>query len=313
MSDPRCSNRPTSIYVCCDPLTHEVRYVGKTVRKVEHRIHKHVTNSSNHHASKWFNKIGAPYYFVVEVVPAGEDWIEAEQFWIAYLKSLGARLTNSTIGGEGQCGWSMPKSTRDKIGDAHRGKVRGPLPAETCLNMSIAQTGLKRPPRRPETLILMREVQLGKKRPRTAEHQAKLTALQTGRKKGPNSKEHNEKISKGNKGQTRNEESRAKMKTAQSQPELVEKKRIARIKSNKERVWTDEMREKNRQASSNPSDEVRENMSKGQQARFEREKGPKLKYEIFKLSPEEFARISSENKNIQFDCDYEYDECEGAV
>jgi len=287
MSDQRCLTKPTSIYICCDPVTHEPRYVGKTVRKVEHRIRNHVSRSFNTHASRWFNKVKNPYYFVVEIVPPGGDWIEAEQFWIAYMKSLGARLTNMTVGGEGLTGRDMPEEVREKIGAANRGQKRGPLSPETCAKMSESRRGKKRPPRSPETIEKMRLAQLGKKRPRTAEHQAKLTALQTGRKKGPNSKEHNEKISKANKGQVRTEEARLNMSIGQSLSYKLNPSRSELvIERNKSRVWDEEAREKNRQASLNRTDEARENMSKGQKARFAREKAEKEQLFLGQFSEE---------------------------
>lgn len=50
----------------------------------------------------------APEIIVIEEVPPGGDWVEAEQFWIGYFRMIGADLCNHTIGGEGQTGYKQP-------------------------------------------------------------------------------------------------------------------------------------------------------------------------------------------------------------
>jgi hypothetical protein len=53
----------------------------------------------------WFRSLQAkglkPEIFEIEAVPEGESWQEAERFWIAYFRSLGANLVNETPGGDG--------------------------------------------------------------------------------------------------------------------------------------------------------------------------------------------------------------------
>lgn len=89
--------------------------LGKTCDKPHRRlaIHKKSAlhpNAAGHkvYSAKWLRTVYAaglkPEMEILEVVPPGGDWIEAEQFWIAYWKSLGCRLTNLSIGGEGQEG-----------------------------------------------------------------------------------------------------------------------------------------------------------------------------------------------------------------
>lgn len=105
-------SKPTTIYAILDPRNNEVRYVGKSAwfahRKSNHlREAKKGTNTT--HVYRW---IGAllkqdlkPEFIELETVPIGEDWVEAEKFWISYLKSLGASLCNHSSGGDGICGY----------------------------------------------------------------------------------------------------------------------------------------------------------------------------------------------------------------
>lgn len=95
----------TNIYAVCHPITHELRYVGKTFDTVKGRLSAHINSKGNSHRENWFKSLRKdkliPVAHLIEVVPKGEDWGAAEIFWIAYYKSLGARLVNSTEGGEG--------------------------------------------------------------------------------------------------------------------------------------------------------------------------------------------------------------------
>lgn len=116
--------KTTYIYALIDPHTAQCRYVGKTV-DLKNRFLVHCKASSKTYTANWVKSIlpSVPIMTVLEEVVG--DWVEAEQWWIAYFKFLGARLTNSTRGGEGNLGWSPSKETREKIGAAHRGRVWG--------------------------------------------------------------------------------------------------------------------------------------------------------------------------------------------
>lgn len=65
----------------------------------------------------------APEVETLEVIAAGDDWVAAEQFWIAYFRGLGARLCNHTIGGEGQTGYRQSAELVEK----RISKIRGHL------------------------------------------------------------------------------------------------------------------------------------------------------------------------------------------
>ena len=140
----------TTIYGLIDPTTQELRYIGKTTLPLRIRYNRHISdaNKVKRYSSQWvrsvLNKGYKPDVFVLEEVEG--DWVEAEQFWISYWKALGARLTNHTIGGEGQSGAKMPVRTqehRDKIAAALRGKKASP---EVRQKLSAMRTGKKRKP-----------------------------------------------------------------------------------------------------------------------------------------------------------------------
>lgn len=72
----------------------------------------------------------------------GGDWEEAERFWIAYWKFLGASLTNLTEGGEcgGSKGRVVSEETRRRISLSQIGiaKPHGPIPPLQREKMRIA-------------------------------------------------------------------------------------------------------------------------------------------------------------------------------
>lgn len=90
------------IYALVDPRTQECRYVGKTNNTAK-RLIDHTKDIKVNHKTKWVKSLLAagvtPELVVLEEV--GAAWQDAECFWIAYMRSIGARLVNGTHGGEG--------------------------------------------------------------------------------------------------------------------------------------------------------------------------------------------------------------------
>lgn len=126
------------IYAMVDPDTNEIRYVGKTAHSLEKRLRGHKsdafsTHKTHSHRRHWIKSIydrgSTPIMLELEEVLVSE-WEEAERFWIAYFRFLGARLVNSAPGGIGCVGVDingkgLPKSEdhRRKIGEANRGRI----------------------------------------------------------------------------------------------------------------------------------------------------------------------------------------------
>lgn len=95
------------IYGLIDPRTKEIRYVGKSDNPVK-RLRRHLGKKNiqkSFHAARWLRslvEIGLkPEIAILEVVSGGENWEDRERHWIAYLRSEGCDLTNTSPGGEG--------------------------------------------------------------------------------------------------------------------------------------------------------------------------------------------------------------------
>jgi len=130
--------RRTIIYFLVDPRTDEIRYVGKTEQKLEARITSHMRDRENSHKVHWLNQLRKenlrPRGVILSVVNDGECWKEAERYWIAKLKEMGARLTNNTIGGDGVSGVSGP--SKERMLATWRGRKHSP---ETIEKLKIAR------------------------------------------------------------------------------------------------------------------------------------------------------------------------------
>jgi hypothetical protein len=96
------------IYGMVDPRTNELRYVGKTGKKfLSWRMASHLHDARRgmkKYVCNWLRELLdehlRPEIFVIEEV-GDSDWEEAERFWIAYFRSIGAKLTNTAGGGQG--------------------------------------------------------------------------------------------------------------------------------------------------------------------------------------------------------------------
>ena len=125
------TGRSVTIYALCQPVekwkTGPVRYVGKTVNTVWHRVRAHSYASKGAPrlpVRRWLKKqmeAGNPFHIRhLEVVPPGADWEARERFWIAKFRSEGAELLNLTDGGEGLHGMARTPEHKAKIAAALR-------------------------------------------------------------------------------------------------------------------------------------------------------------------------------------------------
>lgn len=111
------------------------------------RLRSHWTPSElrkNTHKSNWIRQLVdaglRPEIEILETPTSAELLSEAEKFWIAYWRSIGARLTNLSDGGEGHEGARHNAEARAKISAAQLGKKAS---AATRLKMSKAHLGRK--------------------------------------------------------------------------------------------------------------------------------------------------------------------------
>jgi hypothetical protein len=131
--------RPVTIYSLLDPRDNAVRYIGKTVDvKTRYRQYCSPAECRHHrtHCTCWclslWNKGLRPVFQILEV--CGDEWPDREQFWIAYGRSLGWKLTNHSVGGEsGAQGVVRSPSFCNKVSATMRGR-----PKSTATKQRIA-------------------------------------------------------------------------------------------------------------------------------------------------------------------------------
>ena len=95
------------IYTLKDPITNDIRYIGKTTQTLNRRLQIHVyksRKSTTSHKKAWIkgllNKGLKPIIEKFDEV-SNDDWKFWEQYWISQFKAWGFKLTNTTAGGEG--------------------------------------------------------------------------------------------------------------------------------------------------------------------------------------------------------------------
>lgn len=118
--------KTTYIYGLIDPITNEIRYVGKT-NDIQSRLQDHIRyakNGQKNYKSNWIRKLLRqslePKIKILQEVPAN-DWQKYEKLWISKLIDLGIKLTNKTRGGDGFSG-NHTKETKIKISKASLGR-----------------------------------------------------------------------------------------------------------------------------------------------------------------------------------------------
>jgi hypothetical protein len=124
-------DRQWNVYTLNDGITGEVRYIGVTVLPLKRRLGAHIYKSRSggelNYKAMWIKsqieKGTLPTITAIET-GYGPGWEACEQKWIAYYRSINARLTNLTDGGEGAQGMICSLETRLKISIAGKGAVR---------------------------------------------------------------------------------------------------------------------------------------------------------------------------------------------
>ena len=96
------------IYTLTDPVTGEVRYIGKTKGNLVNRWYSHCSNyklsKEKSYKNSWIISLKQrsykPIIEILDEVPEN-DWEFWEMYWIIQFKNWGFNLTNMTKGGEG--------------------------------------------------------------------------------------------------------------------------------------------------------------------------------------------------------------------
>ena len=109
-----------------NPRTNEVRYVGWTSKTLQARLNQHIRDAikkQDQRRCRWIMSLLAsgiqPVIEAVEYGTGESSWAEAERRWIAGFKTAGARLVNSTDGGEGLLNWGTPEERSAAIRKQH--------------------------------------------------------------------------------------------------------------------------------------------------------------------------------------------------
>lgn len=119
-----------SIYVLKHPVSGEIRYVGKTVKKLSDRLKIHIwaaAKGNKTHRCNWLRQLAkdglVPVIEEIERLDIDANWQERESFWITHYRGAGFSLTNATSGGEGMHGATHTQEARRLISLAHKGKA----------------------------------------------------------------------------------------------------------------------------------------------------------------------------------------------
>lgn len=114
------------IYVLKDPITLEIRYVGKT-NSIKTRFCRHLSHARNlnnkRHIDNWIRSINNnPIIEIIELCTE-ENWKDREIYWIKYYRDLKTNLCNHSDGGEG-AGYRNKNCVGKKHTDATKQKIR---------------------------------------------------------------------------------------------------------------------------------------------------------------------------------------------
>ena len=163
----------TKIYILSDGRG-PARYVGKTTQPLSNRLssHRSTAKSGDDYRSRWIRSASVLHIdLVAEVVG---DGCAEEIGLIASLKSVGARLTNHTAGGEGALGRVVSMSTREQIRSKLTGR-KGPRKSEETRQKLRAALKGRRPTQ--HVLDAGRAANTGRKNgPLTDAQKAKISA-----------------------------------------------------------------------------------------------------------------------------------------
>lgn len=128
------------IYALADPITHEIKYIGKTVN-LKARLYMHYRETSKTYKNNWLKSLNGskPEVFTLDECDES-NWVFWEQYWISQCKTWGFKLTNLTEGGEGMCGLKPSAESIAKMVAKNTGKKRS---LETCLRIAESKMGIK--------------------------------------------------------------------------------------------------------------------------------------------------------------------------
>lgn len=122
-------NRITNIYILIDPLTEEVRYVGKTVKTLKERLSGHLYSikREDNHKTNWISSLLKKGEIPIIQFLDSCEWQysqELEKHWISFYKKQGCKLVNTTEGGEGNLGGKRSSKAIKKLKNTLKEKAK---------------------------------------------------------------------------------------------------------------------------------------------------------------------------------------------
>lgn len=188
-----------------------VRYIGWTAFAPAKRLKQHMAEANRTkrgtHKLWWIRSMVkrglAPTVHIIEQ-GIGSRWAEREIACIKHYRAMGCDLTNATDGGDGVLGLVMSPESIEKMAAHKRGKKLSPEHVKKVL------VALHAPESRAKAAQSRRGVSLSE------EHKRSLSRVRKGRTFGPLSEETKAKLSKATKGRPKSEETRNRMRAAQS-------------------------------------------------------------------------------------------------
>jgi predicted GIY-YIG superfamily endonuclease len=193
------------VYYLLHPTTSEIRYVGIT-KDVIDRFASHLSEAGKSYKCHWIMSLLkqglAPRFQLVCVVQTYDEAKRIEIALISLWRRRGARLTNSTAGGDGALGMRHDLPARQKMSLARKGKkhsdehVRKISEANKGVRKTIsarvlaAHERMRGAPLSPEICAKVTASLLGRRH--SAETKRKMSAWQSGIKRGPLSAETRE-------------------------------------------------------------------------------------------------------------------------
>jgi hypothetical protein len=116
--------RQIKIYCLKNPISNEIRYIGKTIRSLEIRLKEHIHHANSNNKKKyrvhfWIKSLNGikPNIELLEICNEN-DWEEREKFYISKYNNL----TNLALGGKSIHGYALSNEHKLKISIANKGK-----------------------------------------------------------------------------------------------------------------------------------------------------------------------------------------------
>lgn len=149
----------TFIYALVDPITGEIRYIGKS-NNPKKRLSQHLCDRVKSHKTSWLKSLDRPPILEIIEKVYIKEWEFWEEYWITQFRSWGFNLTNLTSGGIGHKGFKQSSKTiakrskkltgqkrsvdsRKRMSESRKGMV---FSEEHKKNLSKAHIGLKYDP-----------------------------------------------------------------------------------------------------------------------------------------------------------------------